>query len=314
MSRLTYFVKSVLTYFLKSSFEEKINKYYFMSDDLYNILGLNRNCTNKEIKKAFRDMSLKWHPDRRGGSKEATDMTVKINRAKEILLDPELKNYYDNGGMGMVERFKEMRKAKDIENRTLEPLVVKIPLKISEIYKKITKKITFSRDTESGKETEEFNIKLESGIDFDTKLRLPGKGNSKADHITGDAIIVFTKASDDSCDAFNIDNGNLVIQKTIGLQMFLSKNKVPINHPNGKTYLIDKQILNEPIVFDNLGLDHSKMIVQLKLNLDISEELKIKLLKQFPTKLKPSKGTVIHKSVERQRQQSHHNVQQCPVQ
>ncbi len=42
--------------------------------------------------------------------------------------------------MNMVERFKEMRKEKDIKNRTLEPLIVEIPLKISEIYKKITKK------------------------------------------------------------------------------------------------------------------------------------------------------------------------------
>ena len=64
-------------------------------DDYYKLLGVSRDATTKEIKKAFRTLSLKYHPDRNPGDAKAHDLYVKINRAHEVLTDPEKKEIYD---------------------------------------------------------------------------------------------------------------------------------------------------------------------------------------------------------------------------
>lgn len=64
-------------------------------EDYYKILGISRDASEKEVKKAFRSLSLKYHPDRNKGNQEAADMYLKINQAYETLTDPEKKKIYD---------------------------------------------------------------------------------------------------------------------------------------------------------------------------------------------------------------------------
>ena len=64
-------------------------------EDYYKLLGVSRDASTKEIKKAFRTLSLKYHPDRNPGNKKAHDLYLKINRAHEVLTTPELKEIYD---------------------------------------------------------------------------------------------------------------------------------------------------------------------------------------------------------------------------
>ena len=55
-------------------------------DDPYVILGVSRNATKKEIKKAYYTMAMKWHPDKNPDKVEqATEMMKKINAAYSIL-------------------------------------------------------------------------------------------------------------------------------------------------------------------------------------------------------------------------------------
>ena len=63
--------------------------------DYYNILGVNKSASPDDIKKSYRKMSLKHHPDRKGGDSE---MFKKINEAYEVLSDPQKKRQYDVTG------------------------------------------------------------------------------------------------------------------------------------------------------------------------------------------------------------------------
>ena len=67
--------------------------------DYYNILGVSRDASEQEIKKAYRTMSLKYHPDR-NPSEEAKSKIQEINAAYEVLGDEGKKQNYDMGGTG----------------------------------------------------------------------------------------------------------------------------------------------------------------------------------------------------------------------
>lgn len=67
-----------------------------MSDNFYNVLGINEKASKDEIKKAYRGMQMKWHPDKNPGSQEAINMTQKINEAYETLGDEQRRSEYDD--------------------------------------------------------------------------------------------------------------------------------------------------------------------------------------------------------------------------
>ena len=69
-----------------------------MSSLHYDTLKVSKNATPDQIKKAYRTLSLKYHPDRNGNSQEATANFQKINEAYEILGDPVKRQQYDMGG------------------------------------------------------------------------------------------------------------------------------------------------------------------------------------------------------------------------
>lgn len=66
-----------------------------MSENFYKILGINENASESEIKKAYRALSLKYHPDKNNGNLEATNNFHKISEAYETLGDPQKKAQYD---------------------------------------------------------------------------------------------------------------------------------------------------------------------------------------------------------------------------
>ncbi len=68
-----------------------------MAADYYKILGLNRRASHKEIKKAYRQMSLKYHPDK-NKEEGAAEKFSEIARAYEVLSDENLKEVYDQRG------------------------------------------------------------------------------------------------------------------------------------------------------------------------------------------------------------------------
>ena len=69
-----------------------------MPTDYYEALGLQRNATESDIKKAFRTLAMKYHPDRNQGDKEAEAKFREINSAYQVLSDPEKRSQYDHYG------------------------------------------------------------------------------------------------------------------------------------------------------------------------------------------------------------------------
>lgn len=66
--------------------------------DYYAILGVNRTASAEEIKKAFRKLAVKYHPDRNPGDKKAEEKFKEINEAYEVISDPEKRQKYDQFG------------------------------------------------------------------------------------------------------------------------------------------------------------------------------------------------------------------------
>lgn len=70
--------------------------------DYYEILGVKRDASSDEIKKAYRKLAMKWHPDRQSDENRAAaeEKFKRINEAKEVLTDPEKRAKYDKFGSG----------------------------------------------------------------------------------------------------------------------------------------------------------------------------------------------------------------------
>lgn len=66
--------------------------------DYYQILGVPKTATAEEIKKAYRKMTMKYHPDKMPGDREAEEKFKAINEANEVLSDPEKRKKYDQLG------------------------------------------------------------------------------------------------------------------------------------------------------------------------------------------------------------------------
>ncbi|KAJ3385616.1 DnaJ- protein scj1 [Entophlyctis sp. JEL0112] len=66
--------------------------------DYYAVLGVNRSALKREIKKAYKDLSIKWHPDKNPGNKAAEEKFMELAQAYEILSDDEKRRIYDQYG------------------------------------------------------------------------------------------------------------------------------------------------------------------------------------------------------------------------
>src|SRR2546423_793645 len=81
--------------------------------DYYKVLGVDKNASTEDIKKAYRKLARKYHPDLNPNDKEANKKFQQINEANEVLSDPENRKKYDAYGENWknAEEFEKARQA-----------------------------------------------------------------------------------------------------------------------------------------------------------------------------------------------------------
>lgn len=109
--------------------------------DYYAILEVTKSATAEEIKKSYRKLALKHHPDRGGdANKFAT-----IAKAYEVLSDDHKKRLYDMGGVDAVERSGNSSRAAPRQRKNA-PFVSALKLSLEDVYSGVTKKLKITRD------------------------------------------------------------------------------------------------------------------------------------------------------------------------
>ena len=101
--------------------------------DYYDILGVNKNSSEEEIKKAYRKLALKWHPDKNNNSEESLKKIKEIIKAYEVLGDEEKRRKYDRGEINFTtvdEELDEIRRQYNTEAEILKERISAIKRRI----------------------------------------------------------------------------------------------------------------------------------------------------------------------------------------
>jgi molecular chaperone DnaJ len=127
--------------------------------DYYEILGLQKTASESEIKKAYRSMAKKYHPDTNPDNADAEEKFKEVNQANDVLSDPEKRKLYDRFGHNWEEAsksgfggaafsgremFNEFRREQEALRKKGENVVVKIALTLEECYSGCTKEVPFN--------------------------------------------------------------------------------------------------------------------------------------------------------------------------
>src|SRR5271170_6593312 len=78
----------------------------FGAEDYYHLLGLDKSCSERDLKRAYRTLSKKYHPDKNAGNESAHNKFVQVAEAYEALSDPTTRKIYDQYGHDGLENHK----------------------------------------------------------------------------------------------------------------------------------------------------------------------------------------------------------------
>ncbi|KAL0226729.1 hypothetical protein P9112_014053 [Eukaryota sp. TZLM1-RC] len=136
----------------------------FASRDYYKILGIGRNASKKEIRRAYRDLSLKYHPDKtQNYDKTVEEKWMNIQRAYEVLSDDDKRRVYDRHGEAGLEQqekqgqgggnpftnpfdfFRGHRGHQEPEEKHVEDVTLPLTVTLKQLYTGDSVKATISR-------------------------------------------------------------------------------------------------------------------------------------------------------------------------
>lgn len=180
--------------------------------DYYEILGVSKNASNEDLKKAYRKLALKYHPDKNKGNKEAEKKFKEINEAYSILSDPKKRSTYDQfghqaeqfggfrsggfdffkdgfnfkssgfGGFNDIfsdlfgdDIFSQSKRRSRTRPRKGGDIYHSISISLEEAFNGTTAVLSFHDSTKGG--IKKIEVKIPEGIKNEQQLKLDGKGN-----------------------------------------------------------------------------------------------------------------------------------------
>jgi len=217
------------------------------STDYYKALGVDKNASPEEIKKAFRKLAVKYHPDRNPNNKAAEDKFKDINEAYAVLSDPKKKEEYDTYGSSGFHKqysqedifrgfdfgnaYKDMGAGggEDIFSRLFGgsfargggrggfrsgpqrggDLEMEVEIGFRDAAQGAEKLVAFRRNGQR----EELKIKIPAGVDNGSKIRIAGKGGQgEGGGPNGDLFLTIRVLPDP---VFSRDGGDLFVDRSI---------------------------------------------------------------------------------------------------
>jgi len=220
--------------------------------DYYQILGVSKNASDTEIKKAYRKLAMKYHPDHSKGSKNAEEMFKKVSEAYAVLSDKEKRQQYDTfGSTDFHQRYSQEDIFREFgfggqgtrfsfgggspfgggpfggHTHRQAPvkgsdLVYELPLTLREVASGTSKTVTFQHQGRN----ENIAVKIPPGMITGKKLRLAGKGEQSGHGGPPGDLYIQSRVSADP--VFTADEYNLHTTVTIRLSESLLGTQVGI--------------------------------------------------------------------------------------
>jgi len=237
--------------------------------DYYGTLGVDKSASETEIKKAYRKLAMKYHPDHTKGDKAAEEKFKEISEAYAVLSDAEKRKQYDMfGADGFQQRYSQEDIFKGFDfadifrefgfgggksfkfsfgggggpfggnfsggGRPQAPprgsdLVYELPLTLEEVVTGAQKTIAYQH----GNKTEKMSVKIPKGMVDGKKLRISGKGEASAyGGATGDLYI---QAKVLPHPLLTVEDHNLNLNREILLSEALLGTTVDVSTPDGRS-------------------------------------------------------------------------------
>lgn len=239
----------------------------------YDVIGVSKTASQDEIKKAYRKLSLRHHPDRNGNSDESNRTFRLISQSYENLINncenskntipqQELINTIDNSCGILISK--------------PPPLIVQLSITLEQSYSGCMIPIELERWIMDGNikrfENEKLYIQIPKGIDTNEILLYRNKGNIYTDGNTGDVKIYITIKKHDIFERVGLD---LIFTKVISLKEALCGVVFNIFHISGRNYRVsnieDITIITPTFkrVIPNLGIERESHKGNLIIHFDI---------------------------------------------
>jgi len=225
--------------------------------EFYNTIGVSENASHEEIKRAYRTLTFKHHPDRNGNSKESNAIFQKINEA--YLKITEMRQHQNqNQSRHHIEK-------KEINNGKPPIITINLNITMEQSYSGCMLPIEIERWVIEGNikrnEKEKIYVNIPKGIDDNEIITYNNKGNINGNGVEGDVKIIVKMEPHMVFERQGLD---IIYKKEITLKEALCGFEFQLNHLSGKKYNItnsgEDTIIspNYKRIMNGLGLERNE--------------------------------------------------------